>query len=99
MISHGVEVNSVMMEIRLPKNKICLKAKNQLFQLKQSKKTTLRALQSIIVPGRPFLRRMIGLICGLPNSHHHIRLNKEARTDSEAWLGFLYNFNGRTILQ
>ena len=87
-----------------------LKAKNQLFQLKHSKKTTL-PLQSIIdlyifyfacqviVSERSFLRRMIGLTCGLSKPHHHIQLNKKARTDSEAWLGFLHNFNGRTILQ
>ena len=38
----------------------------------------------MIVPGRPFLRHMIGLTCVLSKPHYHIRLK---------------NFNGRTILQ
>ena len=108
MTVHGVEVDSVVMEIRLPVDKV-EKAKKELTQLKHSKKTTLRQLQSIIgflnfacqviAPGRPFLRRMISLTCGLSKPHHHVRLTKESRADIEAWLCFLRAFNGRTVLQ
>jgi hypothetical protein len=108
MTVHGVEIDSMLMEIRLPEDKV-KKARDQLIQLKRSKKTTLRKLQSIIgllnfacqviVPGRPFLRRMITLTCGLSKPHHHVRLNKEAHADIDAWLCFINAFNGRTVLQ
>ena len=63
MIVHGIEVDTIAMEMRLPKDKLD-KAQEQLQRLRHSKKTTFRILQSIIgllnfacqvvVPGRAF---------------------------------------------
>ena len=98
MIDHGREVDTIAMEMRLPKDKLD-KAQEQLQRLRHSKKTNLRILQSIIgllnfacqvvVPGRAFLRRLIALTNGLTRPFHHVRLNKEAISDIEAWLQFL----------
>ena len=59
---------------------------------------TLRQLQSLIgvlsfgcmvlMPGRPFLRRLINLTMGINKPNFHIRLNNEARLDVASWLIF-----------
>ena len=69
---------------------------------------TLRELQSligtlnfpckVIVPGCPFWRRFIGLTIGISRPNVHIRLNNEARLDLTAWLIFLQNCNGVSVL-
>ena len=94
------------MEIRLPLDKLG-KLKDQLNHFKFKKKATLRELQSLIgllnfacsvvPPGRAFLRRLIDLTIGLSKPHHHRRLNKEARSDIQAWLIFVESFNGKCL--
>ena len=51
----------------------------------------------VVVPGRPFLRRLIDLTRGAKNKRHYIRLNKEARADMSAWLQFISSFNGKCL--
>jgi hypothetical protein len=107
MVAHGLEVDTITMEIRLPHDKL-LQAREQILSMSLCRKTTLRSLQSIIgllnfacravVPGRAFLRRLITLTRGLTKPHHHIRLNFEARADLAAWKSFLATYNGRTLL-
>ena len=70
------------------------------------RKVTLRELQSVlgllnftcsvVVPGRPFLRRMIDLTVGVRRPHHRIRLSKGTKHDITVLLNFLSTFNGRS---
>ena len=105
---HGIEVDTNMMQARLPQDKLD-KAVALLRSFSRRKKVTLRQLQSligvlnfackVIVPGRPFLRRLINLTMGVNKPNFHIRLNNEARLDLAAWLIFLESFNGISILR
>ena len=105
---HGIEVDTNMMQARFPQDKL----DNEVALLRsfsRRKKVTLRQLQSligvlsfackVIVPGRPFLRRLINLTMGVNKPSVHIRLNNEARLDLAAWLIFLESFNGISILR
>jgi hypothetical protein len=51
-----------------------------------------------VQPGRTFLRRLIYRTKGIHQPHFHIRLNKESRLDISAWLLFIDNINGKTML-
>jgi hypothetical protein len=105
---HGVEVDTVKMEARLPQDKL-QKATRELHRLSRCKKTTLRDLQSslgflnfackVVVPGRPFLRRLFDLTKGIAQKHYHIRISKSARADLSAWLTFIKQYNGITMLR
>ena len=85
-----------------------LKSKNSLSEMRVRRKVTLRELQSLIgllnfaccvvQPSRTFLRKLIDRTKGIQQPHFHIRLNKESRLDIAAWLLFIDNFNGKTIL-
>ena len=103
---HGVEVDTDLMEVRLPKDKL-----QELIPLVAScakkKKLSVRALQSlvgklnfacrVVVPGRAFLRRLHNLLRGRTKNHHLIRINKEARADLLVWSQFLKHFNGKSL--
>lgn len=102
----GIELDTVMMEARLPVEKV-VKVRNLLSSIKKRKKVTLRELQSllgllnfccqVVVPGRAFLRRLTNLTKGKCKPHHHIRLNKAARLDMHAWSTFIDSYNGKSI--
>jgi hypothetical protein len=102
----GLDLDSELMEIRLPLDKLG-KLKDQFNHFKFKKKSTLRELQSLIgllnfacsvvPPGRAILRRLIDLTIGLSKPHHYRRLNKEARSDIQAWLIFVESFNGKCL--
>ena len=103
----GIEMDTMLMQLRLPEDKL-IHATELCEQFKKKKKVTLKELQSLIgflnfackvvVPRRAFLRRLIDLTKGVTSNHHHIRLTSEARRDINAWLQFLQNFNGRSML-
>ena len=42
----------------------------------------------VVMPGRPFIRRLIKLTMGINKPNCHIRLNNEARLDVASWLSF-----------
>ena len=95
------------MEARLPEDKLA-KAWDLLVSFRDRQKLTLRELQalvgflnyacSVIIPGRPFLRRLIDLTRGVPKPHHHIRLTKQTKLDLGLWLDLLLHFfNGRSF--
>ena len=102
----GLELDTQAMEIRLPQEKL-LKIRNRLAEVQYKKKLTLQELQSLIgllnfacavvVPGRPFLRRVIDLTKGLEKPHHRRKLSKEARADIAAWEIFIRHFNGASM--
>ena len=102
----GLELDSLEMVVRLPKDKI-----NEILEkiriMLSKEKTTLREMQSLIgslnfacraiVPGRPFCRRLINSICGLTKAHHHLRVNQSIKLDLMMWSRFLSTFNGISV--
>jgi len=53
----------------------------------------------MVVPARPFLRRLIDLLCGVSNPSHFINLTKEVKADLETWILFLCSYNGITYFR
>ena len=106
-IVHGIRVNTIEMSMSLPDDK-CETIKNTIISLYKRKKCTVREIQSlvghlnfaclVVLPGRPFLRRLIDLTRGATNKNHFIRINQEARADMAAWLHFISSFNGKCLL-
>ena len=102
----GIELDSQLMEARLPVEKV-LKCTNCLESFLKRKKVTLKELQSLIGllnfacsvvrPGRAFLRRLIDLTIGVRQQHFLIRLSKESKQDLTVWHSFLSEFNGRSF--
>ena len=103
---HGIQVDTVKLQISLPSDKV-QDAKIAVDNMYKRRKVTLNSLQSLIgilnfacrvvVPGRAFLRRLINLTIGVKRSDHFIRLNSEARKDLLAWKLFLDSFNGKFL--
>jgi hypothetical protein len=93
----GVEIDSVRKEARLPKDKLD-KCRQEIRVLLGCKKATLKQVQSVIgllnfacqvvLPGRPFLRRLINATIGVKAPHHFVKLNKGIKRDLEVWLNF-----------
>ena len=71
------------------------------------RKVTLQEMQSIIgclqfatsviIPGRAFVRRLIGQTIGIKRPFHFVTLNLEAHADLNIWEVFLKNHNGKSI--
>jgi hypothetical protein len=108
MIFVGYELDSIMMEVHMPVDKL-EKARSLISQFLQTDrhKIQLRELQSIIGfhnftcavvrPGRAFLRRLIDLTIGVRKPFYSIRITAQARQDLRTWLHFLESFNGRSL--
>ena len=102
----GIELDSEMMEARLPQDKLS-KIKELLHKYLKCSKITLREIQSlvgvlnfacsVIVPGRCFLRRLISLTKGLRRPHHRVRLSASAKEDMRMWLTFIEQYNGKSL--
>ena len=102
----GIEVDTDSMQL-FTRRKL-LHARDLCKQFRVKRNVTLRQLQSfigflnfacnVVVPGRAFLRRLIDLTKGVSSKHFHIRLTREARRDIDAFLVFLQNFNGVSML-
>ena len=107
VVVHGIEIDTIKMEARLPQDKLAA-AITMVRSFSRRKKVTLRELQrllgtlaictKVIISGRPFLRRLYDLTLGQVKPHFHIRLGKAARLDLAAWALFLENFNGVSLL-
>ena len=103
----GLELDSVHRMVTLPKSKVDLLT-SELQNALQESSLPLRSVQSIIgklnfaclaVPiGRPFLRRLIDTTRGIVRPWHRLRLTDPVRNDIEAWLNFLYAFNGKAMM-
>jgi hypothetical protein len=106
MVFVGFEIDTIKEEVRLPVDKL-VKCSQEIKEIVQKTKATLREIQSIvgllnfacavILPGRPFLRRLIDLTIGITAPHHRIRITKKVRDDLEMWLAFLTSHNGRCL--
>jgi hypothetical protein len=102
----GYELDSILMQVRLPQDKLDKCTRLISYHLSHDK-ITLRELQSIIgllnfacaviVPGRAFLRRLINLTLGVTKPHYRIRLTKGTKDDMILWLTFLSQFNGKCL--
>ena len=103
----GIELDSIFLEARLPRDKI-EKCISLISDFIHRKKVTLKEVQSlngllnfacsVIRRDRAFLRRLIDLTVGVRLPNHCIRLNREVKEDLTTWLFFLLNFNGRYFL-
>jgi hypothetical protein len=99
----GIELDTNTQEARLPLEKL-QKPTQTILSFLQAKKVTLKEMQSLIgqlnwacnvvVPGRPFLQRLIDSTRGCTKGHHHIRVTKNSKEDLTVWLLFLQDFNG-----
>ena len=100
----GIELDSILMEARLPQEKLdkCqalisafLKRRKVSLQEIQSLTGLLNFACSVVIPGRAFLRRLIDLTLGVVHPHFRIRLSPEVKADMLVWQTFLSGFNGR----
>ena len=100
----GIELDSVLMEARLPPDKL-VKYHDLIASSLRRRKITLREIQSltgllnfactVVVPGRAFLQRLIDLTIGIHGPQFLIRLTREVKEDLKVWQQFLAGFNGR----
>ncbi len=104
----GFEIDSEVMAIRLPPEKLA-KTLELLRQWQGRKACTRKELESIVgklshaarvvVPGRTFIRGLLGLIRGTRQPHHRIRLSLASRSDIQWWLTFLDSWNGVSMIR
>ena len=101
----GITLDAVRQDARLPEDKL-LKGRLLLADFQRKRKITLKELQSLlgvlncfctVVPGRAFLRHLLGLTVGLQKPHHHIRWTIQAKLDLQVWQDFLTQFNGKSF--
>ena len=103
----GILLDTTTMQACLPSDK--LSRLSQELEIWQSKKScTRKELEHLIgvlqfackvVPqGRPFVRRMIDLLCVAQKPFHHIRLNKEFKSDLLWWSTYVETWNGISLL-
>lgn len=101
----GIELDTVASQARMPLDKVN-KCYDKIGIVSKRKKVTLREIQSLVgllnftcsvVPGRPFLRRLIDLTVGIKRKRHRIRITSQVRADLHTWKQFLSTFNGRSF--
>ncbi|XP_077977132.1 uncharacterized protein LOC144432735 [Glandiceps talaboti] len=102
----GIDLGTIAMEAMLPYDKLrkCCTLIDNFLSRKSVKLVELQSLIGtlnfacrVIVPGRPFLRRLIDLTVGIKAKHHHIKLSQETKADLNTWKHFIGNFNGKTM--
>lgn len=103
----GILLDTEMMELRLPQDKL-VSLKRMIRQWLRRKACRKRELLSlighlsyackVIPPGRPFLRRLIELASQAKLLHHHLRLNIQTRCDLQWWSLFLEKWNGVSMM-
>ena len=86
----GIELDSVLMEARLPQEKLA-KSQALIASFRTRRKVSLKGIKSltgllnfaciVVVSGRAFLRRLIDLTIGIRRLHFLIRLSKEVKED------------------
>ena len=103
----GIEIDSILRELRLPLEKL-----DRIQKLVQSwllkKRCTKRELLSIagqlqhaatmVRPGRTFIRRFFDLSKTVSRPDHHIRLSVRASSDLARWYEFLADWNGISMM-
>ena len=100
----GLVLDSVCMVVAIPKDKQ-ERIEKQLLEVIQSKKTTVKKIQSLAgslnfitraVPhGRPFTQKMYDLVAGL-QLNWHVSVTSEVKRDCHMWLRFIRGYGGWT---
>ena len=103
----GLEVDSIALEVRLPREKL-ENLKQLLLGFRGRKACKKRELLVLIgsLPhactirsGREFLRRLIDLSCTVRQIDHFVHMNVSARSDIELWFQFAESWNGIATMQ
>ena len=99
----GIELDSIALEIRLPRDKL-QRLRETLGSWREKKSCKKRELLSLIGllshackvvrAGRSFLRRLIDLSTIPKHLDHFVRLNAESRSDIEWWVQYCESWNG-----
>jgi len=99
----GIELNSILMEISLPIDKL-VKYRQYIRQFLGKTRASKRQLQSlagklnhaakVVKGGRIFLRRILNSINKLRHGHHKCKVQGELKKDIEWWGAFIKDFNG-----
>ena len=102
----GIELDTWLMEARLPVDKI-QKIRSLLRDYSSRTKLKLVEIQSlvgllnfacsVVVPGRCFLRRLIQLTKGVRKAHYRIRITSSAKSDMRIWLLFIEQYNCKSF--
>ena len=100
----GYEIDTVQEQVRLPVDKI-RKCLTEIQNVLSKARATLKQIQSIagllnfacgvILPGRPFLRRLFDLTIGVRAPHFKIRITQGVKEDLRVWARFLEHHNGK----
>ncbi len=108
LIFLGIEIDTVRQELRLPRAKLewlvelirdwAGKRSCTRHELESLVGTLQHACTVIIPPGRAFMRRIISLLSIAKQNHHHIRLNKEFKSDIRWWQLFASHWNGSALI-
>lgn len=99
----GLEINSVLFQIQIPREKI-YRLKLALNKFLNGKKVTLKELQALVgllnfctraIPvARAFNRRFYDAMSGLTKPFHHVRVSASMKADIMTWISFIEHFNG-----
>jgi hypothetical protein len=103
----GLELDSISMEIRVPRDKVI----NLLHQINDAlllRKITLQQLQSLtgslafcakaMPSARAFIRRLYSAMSQAKKPYHKIRLSNGLKSDLNMWKTFLTNYNGTSVM-
>ena len=103
----GISIDTLRQELRLPRDKL-QRLLELVAQWEKKKVCSRRELESlmgtlqhackVIQPGRLFLHHALALLRGAKRRHHHIRLNKEFRSDLLWWRVFAPHWNGAALI-
>ena len=103
----GILIDTIKQELSLPGDKL-RRLLEMVVQWEHKKACTRRELESligtlhhacIVIPaGRSFMRRAISLLSVARKRHHHIRLNREMRSDLMWWKVFASTWNGSSLI-
>ena len=105
MIFLGVELDTAKMQASLPEEKLC-RLRAMLEKYSKAKSVTVRELQSltgllnfacsVVVPEKPFMRRMCLAFWKLhnPSPFKKLKVTRGMIRDMELWLVFLRGYNG-----
>jgi hypothetical protein len=101
----GLEIDTVLMKVKIPEDKLN-KLRLGMQYILEHKKMKFKELESIVglmafyaraIPSaRAVIRRFYDLISEVrvKKSYDYVRINQEIKSDAEVWLEFLKNFNG-----
>ena len=100
-----IELDSVLVEARLPPNKL-VKCLDLITGFLRRRKVTLREMESltglfnfactVVIPGRGFLWYLVDLTIGIYSPHFLTRLTRDVE-DLKVWQQFLSGFNSRSF--